>query len=270
MIDTHCHLYWDNLENQIDEVLKRAKEAWVKKMINIWCDNLTTKKALIQAEKYENIFFTTGIHPAENPEKNINFEELEKFIKHKKCLAIWECGFDFFHKPYDEKKQETIFLKQINFAKKYNKPLIIHTRWAWEKALDFLEENYCHSREGGNPVKKNSSNSKFVIHCFSENQKFANRILKMWWIISIWWILTYPKAEELKEIIKKFPLEKIILETDSPFLAPQWNRWKTNEPAFVKEVAVKISELKWISIDEVIEKTTKNAEEFFGSSLLLF
>lgn len=249
MIDTHCHLYWENLENKIDEIVKNWKKAWVKKFLNIWCDNETTKKAFEQSKKFEEIFFTSWVHPVDCHSKKINFEELEDFAKNKKCLAIWECWFDFYHKPFDEKEQKNILLKQIKLAEKYKKPLVIHTRNAWEKVLDFLEENF---------------EWKFVIHCFSEDKNFAKRLLKMWWILSIWGILTYPQAKELREIIKDFPLEKIMLETDSPFLAPQSNRGKINEPAFVKEVAVKISEIKWIWIEEVIFQTTKNAEDFFG------
>lgn len=248
MIDTHCHLYWENLKNKTNEIIKRAKEVWVKKFVNIWCDLKTTQEAKDQAENFEEIFFTVWVHPAEHEEKVIDWEKLEEMILHPKCIAIWECWFDFFHKPYNEKRQEEIFLKQIELAKKYNKPIVIHTREAWEKVLDFLEEHF---------------DWKFVIHCFSENQDFANRVLKIWWVISIWWILTYPKAQNLRGIIKNFPLGTIMLETDAPFLAPQWNRWKVNEPAFMKEIAVKISELKWISIEEVIERTNRNAEKFF-------
>ena len=105
---------------------------------------------------------------------------------------------------------------------------------------------------------------KFVIHCFSENEEFAKKVAELWWMISVWWILTYPKAEYLSEIIKWFPVEKIMLETDAPFLAPQWNRWKINEPSFMKDVLIKISELKNIDIFKLEKILDKNSEEFFN------
>ena len=245
MIDTHCHLYRDNLP-EISKILKNAKESWVKKFLNVWTDNSTSKKAFKQAEKHSEIFFAVWIHPAWCQKLNINWDEIEEFLKHEKCLAIGECGFDFFHDPYDEKFQEKVFTKQKELAKKYDLPLVIHTRNAWNKVLNFLEKW-----------------DKFVIHCFSENEVFAKKVLEKWWMISVWWILTFPAAQQLREVIEKFPLENIMLETDSPFLAPQSHRWKVNEPAYIKEIAIKISEIKKISLDEVIKKTTENAEKFF-------
>ena len=245
MIDTHCHLYWENLPN-IDEILENAKNVWVKKFLNVWTDNLTSKKAFLQAEKYSEIFFSAWIHPSWSQDLDINWEEIENFLKHEKCLAIWECWFDFFHKPFDEKLQEKIFLKQKELAKKYDLPLIIHNRNAWTKLFDFIEKW-----------------DKFVVHCFSENEEFAEKVLEFWWMISVWWILTFPSSDKLRKIIEKFPIEKIMLETDSPFLAPQKNRWKINEPAFIKEVLVKISELKNMDIWKVEKILDKNSEEFF-------
>lgn len=246
MIDTHCHLYWENLP-EIWKILESAKNAWVKKFLNVWTDNETSKKAFLQAEKNPEIFFSAWIHPAWSQKLKIDWDEIEDFLKHEKCLAVWECGFDFYHDPFDEKFQEKIFIKQKELAKKYDLPLIIHTRNAWNKILKFLEKW-----------------DKFVIHCFSENEVFAKKVLEKWWMISVWWILTFPAAQQLREVVEKFPLENLMLETDAPFLAPQKHRWQVNQPSYMKEVAVKISEIKWISLDEVVKKTSENAEKFFG------
>ena len=204
MIDTHCHLYWENLPD-IDKILDNAKNAWVKKFLCVWTDNMTTVKAFKQAEKYPEIFFSAWVHPSWCQDLDINWEEIEGFLKHDKCLAVWECGFDFFHEPYNEKLQEDIFLKQRDLGRKYDLPLIIHNRNAKTKLFDFLDKNDMWKWD------------KFLVHCFSENQKFAEKVLEYWWMISIWWILTYPAAEQLRKVIEKFPLDKIMLETDAPF-----------------------------------------------------
>ena len=246
-IDTHAHIYWDTLLPRLDEVLDNARKANIWKMICIWCSEQTSTEAKNLAEKVSEIYFTVWVHPTDG-EDDINWENLENMISHEKCVWIWECWFDFFHDKITEKKQEEIFLKQIYLAEKYNKSLIIHTRDAWEKALDFLKQ-----------FKGN-----FVIHCFTEWMDFANRVLEMWWYISLGWIITYPKAEWIREAVKNFPLERIMLETDCPFLSPQSVRWKINEPANIPEIALKISEIKGVSLKEVEEVTTENAEGFFG------
>jgi len=249
MIDTHCHLYRENLP-EIKEILQNAEKNWVKKFLNIWIDLKTSKKAFNQAKNNKNIFFSVWIHPCDSWKFDFwdqkYWKEFENLFQEKKCLAIWECGFDFYREPFDQKIQEKVFIKQRDLARKYNLPIIIHNRNAKMKIFDFLKKW-----------------DEFVIHCFSENQEFANKVLEYWWMISIWWILTYPKSNELREIIKNFPLDRIMLETDSPFLAPQWNRWKVNQPAFMREVAIKISELKNISLDLVIKKTSENAQNFY-------
>lgn len=246
-IDTHTHLYWDSLLPKIDQILLDAKNAKVEKIICIWCNEKDTQKSKEIAEKYEQVYFTVWIHPTDT-QWNEDWGQFEKLIHHPKCVWIGECGFDFYHKPFDEKMQEIIFEKQINLAEKLNKPLIIHSREAWEKTLEFIKD----------------FKWKFVIHCFTENQSFADQIIKLWGYISIWWIITYPKASELRDIIKNYPLEKIMLETDCPFLAPQHIRWQTNEPKYIPEIANKLSKLKWIPIESVESKTTSNVFDFFG------
>lgn len=252
-IDTHAHLYWDSLLPRIDQIILDAKNVWVEKMICIWCHEQDAEKSKEIAEKYENVFFTVWIHPTDINDwihsfEKINWGNIEKFITHKKCVWIWECGFDFYHKPYDFKSQEKIFVKQIELANKYNKNLVIHSRESWDTALNYLQD----------------FKWKFVFHCFTDTQEIADKVLKSWWYISVWWIITYPKANELREIVKNYPLEKIILETDCPFLAPQSVRWQTNEPRHIPEIALKLSEIKGLWINEIEEITTRNSLEFFG------
>ena len=245
-IDTHSHLYWDSLIPRIDEILLDAKNAWVEKMICIWCNIEDAAKSKNLAEKYDNINFTVWIHPTDI-KWLVNWDKFEEFLSHPKCIAVGECWFDLFHSKDDFEDQKAMFIKQIEISKKHNKPLVIHTRNAWTQVLEYLE----------------STNWNFVIHCFTEDKEFASRVQDMWWYLWIWWILTYPKAEQIRTAIKDFPLEKILLETDCPFLAPQSVRWQINEPKYIPEIALKVSEIKWISVDEVEKVTTENAERLF-------
>lgn len=255
-IDTHAHLYWDSLFPRIDQIILDAKSAWVEKIVCIWCHEQDAEKSKEIAERFANVYFTVWIHPTDindwiNSFEKINWEKVEQFISHKKCVWIWECWFDFYHKPFDKDSQEKIFVKQINLANKYNKNLVIHSREAWSTALDYLKD----------------FKWKFVFHCFTDSKETASKILEQWWYISVWWIITYPKANELREIIKNYPIDKIMLETDCPFLAPQSVRWQINEPKYIPEIAIKLSEIKWISIEEIEKITTNNALEFFWISL---
>ena len=245
-IDTHAHIYWDNLINRIDDVINDAKKAWVKKIICVWCNEKDAFAAKNLADKYDEVYFTAWIHPTDC-KKSSDLTKIKEIVDVIKCLWIWECWFDLFHDKDSFEIQKSLFLSQISLATQCNKPLIIHTREAWELALDELQ-NY---------------HWDFVVHCYTEWKDFASRLLDMWWIISIGWIITFPKSNELRDTIKSIPLDKIMLETDCPFLAPQSVRWKVNEPKHIPEIALCLSEIKWISINEVEETTTNTALSFF-------
>lgn len=252
LIDTHAHLDFPQFENDLDEVVQSAKKAEVYKIINIGCDHKRAKKAIEIAEKYDNIFAAVGLHPSDLDKESLeqNFAEIEKLAIHPKVVAIGECGFDFFHKDHScYPLQKKALEMQVNLAKKLQLPVIIHLRDCKTKALEFLKENH---------------HFKFVIHCFSEDLDFANEIINLGGMISFTGIVTFPNAQKVQEVAKEIPLEKIMLETDSPFLAPQKYRGQRCEPGFTLEVAKKIAELKNISIEEVAEVTTKNAKVFFG------
>lgn len=252
LIDTHAHLDFPQFENDIDEVVENAKKAGVYKIVNIGCSAERAKKAIKIAEKYDNIFATVGLHPSDLKEENFEkeFAEIEKLSTHPKVVAIGECGFDFFRKDKSEYPlQKKILQMQINLAKKNKLPVVIHLRDCKKKALEFLKENH---------------NFKFVVHCFSEDVNFANEIINLGGMISFTGIVTFPNSQQVQEVVKNVSLEKIMIETDAPFLAPQKNRGQRCEPACVLDIAQKIAELKDISIEEVAKITTKNAEEFFG------
>lgn len=254
LIDTHTHLYWDSYKEDFDEMIQRAIAAGVSTIINIGVDVETSKKALLQARdlsKKLSVFSTIGIHPHESLQKDIEKDvaELEKIYLSdpKKVVAVGECGLDY--KDIDEKArklQKPLFQAQIYLAKKLNLPLVVHCREAWEETLEMLGDQpavlHCYSGT--------SLNTDYILHTTNLTVSFAANI-------------TYPKNEYLREAAKLLPLDRILLETDSPFLAPQSKRGQRNEPSAVLEIARLIATLKKISFADVAAQTTANAKKVF-------
>ena len=247
MIDTHCHLYDDKLYPKLDEIILNAKKANVEKMICIG-DNLNTSlKSLAIAEKYNNIYATIGIHPHESKDASEKYlSKIKRYSNHQKVVAIGEIGLDYYYNFSDSKIQKAVFLEQLKLAKKLNLPSVIHCRDAYEDLLEIIIE---------------SEHNKGVIHCFSGDLEFANKIINLGYYISFTGMITFVK--ELEDVIKNISLNHILIETDSPYLAPVPYRGKINEPAYVEKVAEKIAEIKNLSAKEVIDITTNNANVLF-------
>ncbi len=248
-IDTHAHLIWKELAGKESETVENAKKAGVEKIITIGCDLETCEGSMRCAEKFDNVFFTAGIHPSDAKDSNIDWGKYESFLSHEKCKAVGECGFDFYYDKYDEKLQEKFFEKQIELSKKHNLPIIIHTRDAGKKTLEFI---------------KHHKLNNFVVHCFTETMEFAKKVLDSNGMLSFTGIITYKKADSVREVVKYAPLERIMLETDCPYLAPQSVRGQVNEPKYIPEIADKIAEIKEMNFKDIEEITTKNAEKFFN------
>ncbi len=263
LIDTHCHLDFEDFDKDREEVIKRAKEGGIGKIINIGCDLERAKKSLEIANKHDFIFSTCGLHPQEagppaGGEKF--FSELEKLLKEPKVVAVGECGLEIpedrpwgFPKDgprgkYD--KQKEIFLRQLDLAHKYNKPVIIHCRNAYAEILEILKKE-----------KEKNPELRGVVHFFSGRLSQAEEFLKFGFLLSFTGVITF--ARDYDRVIKAVPLEKIMIETDAPFVAPIPFRGQRNEPLYVKYVAEKIAELKGVSFEKVAEQTTKNAENLF-------
>ena len=247
MIDTHCHLYDEKLYNDLDAILKNAHNANVKKMICIGDRIKTSQKSIELAKKYQNIFASVGVHPHEAKDVSINYlNKLEKFAQHKKVVAIGEIGLDYYYNFSDSKTQKLIFLEQLKLAKKLKLPTVVHSRNADDDLYDTI-------------VKSQSKCG--VIHCFASNLNFAKKIIDMGYLISFTGMITFVK--DLEEVIKNINLKHILIETDSPYLAPVPYRGKKNQPAYVVEVAKKIAAIKEIDIQEVINVTTQNAYSLF-------
>lgn len=253
IIDTHCHLDDERFINDLDEVLERAKAAGVKKFIIPGADPSTLPRAVNLANSYEDIYFAVGVHPYDKDKFDIDY--LKEFITHPKCVAVGECGLDYFRLPKEEEaksiekqQQKEIFIKQIELANMYNKPLIVHIREASLDSKNIIKE---YAKVGG------------VLHCFNANEgllELSNR----GFYFGIGGVLTFKNAKKLVNVYPKIPLDKLLIETDSPYLTPHPYRGKRNEPAFCKLVLDKMSELSNMKKEELENIVLENSIKLFG------
>ena len=252
LVDSHCHLSYEGLCEQVPEVVARAGEAGVSHMLCI-CSSLLEFGDVSQvADNNNNVFCSVGIHPHESgKEPEVDAETLVKLAEHPKTIGIGETGLDFYYDNSPRNIQERNFRTHIQAARKTKLPLIIHTRDADQRTIEILREEHT---EGPFPG---------VIHCFSAGEEVANCALELGLFISLSGIITFKNAQELRNTVKSLPLDRILLETDSPFLAPMPHRGKKNEPAFVIHTAQKASEIFEISFDELTDITTKNFFRLF-------
>tara|TARA_Y100000590_G_scaffold330747_1_gene375763 strand:+ start:210 stop:962 length:753 start_codon:yes stop_codon:yes gene_type:complete len=247
LIDTHSHIYYDKYTD-INNVLDRAKENNIAKIICVGVDIESSEKSIALAEKYDMIYATAGYHPHESKDTDIKYlHELENLLSHNKVVALGEIGLDFFYKHSDQKTQIRVFEEQLELAKSLNMPCVIHNRESDKELIESIE---------------NTNNNNGVIHCFASNLDLAKKLLKLNFHLSFTGLITF--ADELKKVVENIPLERIMIETDSPYLTPVPHRGKRNEPYMVKYVAQEIAKIKKIPFHEVAKKTSITAKEFFG------
>ncbi|TSC87528.1 MAG: Uncharacterized protein G01um10147_506 [Microgenomates group bacterium Gr01-1014_7] len=267
LTDTHAHLYWEDFKEDFDEVIKRAINAGITTIINVGVEVEKSKEALRQVQgKLANIpglkvYSTIGIHPHESSTFSYDqIEQLEQIYLSdpKTVVAVGECGLDYYennnyndykgHNVYNLKnKQKALFKAQINLAKKIKLPLIVHCRQAWDDTIEMTKDHFG------------------IYHCYSGLPHTTNYILQTTnFLVSFAGNLTYPKNDYLREAAKLLPLERIVLETDCPFLPPQSKRGQRNEPANMLEIAQLVAELKGVSLDEVATQTTENVVRSFA------
>ncbi|MDC3414879.1 TatD family hydrolase [Aquibacillus sp. 3ASR75-11] len=251
LFDTHVHLNVKQFENDREEVMKRAKDAGVEYMVIVGFDNETIPLAIHIAEENPNIYAAVGWHPVDAIDcTDEDLRRIEALASHPKVVAIGEMGLDYHWDKSPKDIQIEVFRKQIRLAKKVKLPIIIHNREATSDILDILEDE--HAEEVGG-----------IMHCYNDTVDYVERCLHMNFFISLGGPVTFKNAKEPKEVAKEVPLNRLLIETDCPFLAPHPNRGKRNEPAYVQLVAEKIAELKGISFEEVSQTTTENALQFF-------
>ena len=244
LIDTHAHLNFNAFKNDFDEVIKRslAEDIWT---INVGSNYETSKKAKQIAEKYDGVFAAIGLHPIHAKDENFDKEKYKELDRSDKVVAIGEIGLDYF-KDYGlfKEKQKEVFLQQLDLAKELNLPIILHCRMAHEDLLEILKDYQIPG----------------VIHCFTGNWKQAREYLDMGFYLGINGIIY---KRDLKEVIKNTPLEKILIETDCPYLTPPQAGVERNEPIFIKYIIQDIAKIKGIDFQEVTGTTFQNAKNLF-------
>ena len=261
LIDTHTHLDFEQFEGDVDGALERAEAAGVGRLINVGTTLERSRRSVALAERYDNVFAAVGVHPHDAADVNDEVvDELKRLAAGKKVVAVGEIGFDFhYDQGPDETAQEDAFFAQSEVAVEAGLPVIVHSRDAEELTLRHLEAHAA-AAVADNPVRQEFG----VVHCFTGSLGFAEAALRLGYLISFTAPITYPKNEALRAVVRKVPLEKIMVETDCPFLPPVDRRGKRNEPAFVVATAQALADLKQIPLVEAAQATTANAERLFG------
>ena len=250
IIDSHCHLDYEPLINDINKVLLNAKNNNISHLLTIGTDLDSSKKVFDIVEKYDNIYGSIGIHPNSTTNHLADLNELLSIKKKsKKIIAFGETGLDYFYKRSEKKDQLYSFEKHIELAISERVPVIVHTRDADQDTLSVIKKNYL--------------KTKFLIHCFTGSLEFAKKLLEFGCLISFSGIITFKKSSDLRSVVKYVPIEKMLIETDSPYLSPDPLRGKSNEPANVKIVAENVALIKDISFEDVANITSRNFKNFF-------
>lgn len=249
-VDSHCHLNFPDLAGDLEAVLERGRNNGVTHMLCVAVNLENFPEVLALAERHPHVYASVGVHPDHPLDREPSVEELVTLARHPKVVAIGETGLDYFRSEGDLEWQRARFRTHIRAAREARKPLIIHTREAAEDTLNIMAEEGA-SEAGG------------VMHCFAETAEVARRAMEMNFWISFSGIVTFKNALQIKEVAQQIPLARMLIETDSPYLAPVPFRGKTNEPAFVKHVAEEIARLRGITPAEVGAATTQNFFELF-------
>jgi TatD DNase family protein len=255
LIDTHCHLDDPQFGVDTSKVIHRARENGIEQMVCVGTDLESTQRCIELAERYSFIYAAAGVHPhfADKVFTPEHFQPLVKKAGHPRVVAIGETGLDYYKKFARPERQQELLRQHLRLSETLNKPLVIHCRDAHDDFFRILQQ------DRKPPVKG-------VMHCFSSTRENARKAMDWGLYISIAGPVTYPNAASLADVVKYIPLDRLVVETDSPYLAPQANRGQRNEPAYVRFVAEKIAELQGIAPDVVCERTTLNARALFGIS----
>lgn len=252
LIDTHAHLEMREFKEDLEDVIKRSREAGVEYIITIGTTVESSRDAVMLAEQYDFIYATVGIHPHETKDiLHPVYDILRHFAESNKVVAYGEIGLDYYYERSPKNVQQRKFRDMLKEARELGLPVIIHDRDAHEDTYRIISEEWDPSIGG-------------VLHCFSGDAAFARKMLDMGFYISIAGPVTYPKADALREVVKRVPIERMLLETDAPFLAPQEFRGRRNEPAYIRQTAEAIARIKELTFDDVARITSFNAKQLFG------
>jgi len=254
IIDSHCHLTYEPMSSSLDKTIRRANNDGVKYLLTISTEDKSFKNILNIVENYSSVYGTYGIHPHEaKKHKEIKSDYIvEQVNKNKKIIGIGETGLDFYYNHSEKKDQISSFLEHVDASQKTNLPLIVHTRSAEDDTLKILKE------------ATQKKNFKILIHCFTGTKEFAFKLLDIGAYISASGVVTFKKSRKLAETFKEIPTNRILVETDSPYLAPEPLRGKTNEPSYITHTVRFLSDLKNISYEKFSDSTTQNFFNLFG------
>lgn len=255
IVDTHIHLDDTRYNDDLDEVLQRAREGGVQKFIIPGADPQTLPRAIEISQKYDDVYFSVGVHPYDLD--SFATLDFEKYVHHEKCVAIGECGLDYFRlegsdedKEEEKQKQKTVFIAHIELAKKYKKPLIVHIRDASRDSKELL-------------LTHNAEEVGGVLHCFNADEELLS-LANNGFYFGIGGVLTFKNAKKLVNVLPKIPHDKLLIETDGPYLTPTPHRGKRNEPFYTTYVADKISEILEVDVNSIKETTTQNSQKLFN------
>ncbi len=252
-IDSHAHINDASYLIEFEEMIRRAQKNNVTRILMIICDLEVAAQSLFTASKYECVDVAIGIHPEsanETTEKDLGM--LEQYLKHPKVIALGEIGLDYYWVNDNKDKQKELFIKQLKMADKYNLPVIIHCRDAYQDTQEILNQHHI-LKQG-------------ILHCYSGSVEMSKEFIKMGYYISLAGPVTFKNAKVPKEVAKEIPLDRLLIETDSPYLTPSPYRGKRNEPSYVKYVAEEIISLRNISEEEFVHQTEKNYNTLFNLS----
>jgi len=261
VIDTHAHLDMYQFDADRDEVIARAREAGVSRVITIGIDVESSRTAISLAEQYDSIYATVGLHPHNAATASAEtWAELRRLARHPRVVAIGETGLDFYRdlSPRDDQRQA--FQRQLALAGELGKPIIVHDREAHKDVMNMLRQWV----QGGHQPSAISYQPVGVMHCFSGDLAMAQEVIEMGFYISIPGPVTFTNARRLPELVRTLPLERLVIETDCPYLTPHPHRGKRNEPAYVRLVAEAIAQIRGIPLEQVAHITTANARALFG------
>ena len=251
--DSHCHLDYFDLYDQLDDVIKRAEHGKVKYLLTVCTTLESFERIKLIINKYENVYGTFGIHPHETKNfKNVDSKFILNFQRgNKKVIGIGETGLDFYYNYSEKEIQKKSFIEHINAASELNIPIIVHSRDAENETYEILNSERKHS------------DLKVLIHCFTGSKEFAKKLLDINCYISVSGIITFKNSTELVDTVSSIPIEKLLVETDSPYLAPLPYRGKSNEPSYIIHTVEKLSQIKKVSKEKVITNTTNNFRKLF-------
>lgn len=263
LVDTHCHLDWHTFDADREEAIWRAVDAGVTRMVTVGVSVASSRMAVELAGRYESVYAAVGVHPNDaGGFDGDSLSEIRALAQHPKVVAIGEIGLDNYRQTVAPERQRIAFEAQLDLALDIGRPVIIHSRSAIDDVMNTLARKACPERS--RRVTQHATRSTGILHAFSGNFSAAQRVFECGFLIGIGGPVTFKRSESLRELVRSAPLDRMVIETDAPFLTPEPRRGRRNEPAYVRLVAQRIALERRASVEEIAEQTTANAARLFG------